>query len=85
VPLVVVPTAYPSLSFKEIGELGKVGLIICGNHAVRAAVAGMLTTFKKVLGEGGIAGVEGEIASVKEIFELQGDEKMREIERKYLR
>jgi len=85
VPLVIVPTAYPQLSFKEVGELGKVGLIICGNHAVRAAVAGMRNTFEKILDEGGIAGVESEIASVKDVFELQGDEEMRELERKYLR
>ncbi|KUJ24665.1 Phosphonopyruvate hydrolase complex with Phosphonopyruvate and Mg++ [Mollisia scopiformis] len=85
VPLVIVPTAYPSISFKEVGELGKVGLIICGNHAVRAAVSGMRGAFKSILEDGGIAGVEGSIASVEETFELQGDEEMREIERKFLR
>ncbi|CZR55639.1 probable Phosphonopyruvate hydrolase [Phialocephala subalpina] len=85
VPLVIVPTAYPKLSFAEVGGLNKVGLIICGNHAIRSAVAGMRSTFKKILDEGGIAGVEKDIASVKEIFELQGDAHMRELERKYLR
>ena len=34
VPLVLVPTAYPQLSFAEIAALGKVGLIICANHAI---------------------------------------------------
>jgi 2-methylisocitrate lyase-like PEP mutase family enzyme len=43
-PLVLVPTAYPQLSFAEIAALGKVGLIICANHAIRAAVAAMRTT-----------------------------------------
>jgi hypothetical protein len=38
VPLVLVPTAYPQLSFAKIAGLGKVGLIICANHAIRAAV-----------------------------------------------
>jgi len=38
VPLVLVPTAYPQLSFAEVPALGKVGLIICANHAIRAAV-----------------------------------------------
>jgi phosphoenolpyruvate phosphomutase len=42
VPLVLVPTTYPKLSFADVAAFGKVGLIICGNHAVRAAVAAML-------------------------------------------
>ena len=85
VPLVLVPTSYPSLSFADVAALGKVGLIICGNHAVRAAVAAMQTTFRRILAEGGIAGVEGEIVSVAEVFALQGDAQMRELEQAYLR
>jgi phosphoenolpyruvate phosphomutase len=84
-PLVLVPTAYPQLSFAEIAALGKVGLIICANHAIRAAVAAMRVTFSRVLREGGIAGVEGTIATVAEIFALQGDERMRELEARFLR
>src|SRR5215831_12187889 len=85
VPLVLVPTAYPQLSFAEIATLGKVGLIICANHAVRAAVAAMRATFSRILSEGGLAGVEGSIATVAEIFALQGDERMRELEARFLR
>lgn len=85
VPLVLVPTSYPQLSFADVAATGKVGLIICGNHAVRAAVAAMRRTFQRILAEGGIAGVEGEIASVAEVFALQGDARMREIEKAYLR
>jgi phosphonopyruvate hydrolase len=85
VPLVLVPTSYPKLSFAHVAALGKVGLIICGNHALRAAVAAMQRTFRRILVEGGIAGVESDIASVAEIFALQGDARMRELEKKYLR
>jgi phosphonopyruvate hydrolase len=85
VPLVLVPTSYPSLSFADVAATGKVGLIICGNHAIRAAVAAMQKTFRRILAEGGIAGVEGEIASVAEVFALQGDAQMRELEKAYLR
>jgi phosphonopyruvate hydrolase len=84
-PLVLVPTAYPQLSFADIAALGKVGLVICGNHAIRAAVAAMQNTFRRILAEGGIAGVEKEIATVAEVFTLQGDARMREIEKKFLR
>lgn len=85
VPLVLVPTSYPALSFAEVAALGKVGLIICGNHAIRAAVAAMRDTFRRILAEGGIAGVEDRIATVAEVFALQGDAHMRDLERDYLR
>ena len=85
VPLVLVPTSYPQLSFADVASLGKVGLIICGNHAIRAAVAAMRSTFARIIAEGGIAGVERDIASVGDVFALQGDAYMREIEKNYLR
>jgi phosphoenolpyruvate phosphomutase len=66
-------------------SLGKVGLIICGNHAIRAAVAAMQNVFRRIIAEGGIAGVENEIASVADVFAVQGDKRMREIERAFLR
>lgn len=85
VPLVLVPTSYPKLSFADVATLDKVGLVICGNHAIRAAVAAMQSTFRRILDEGGIAGVESDIASVQEVFDLQGDALMRELEDQYLR
>jgi phosphonopyruvate hydrolase len=83
VPLVLVPTAYPQLSFADIGALGKVGLVICGNHAIRAAVAAMQNVFRRILAEGGIAAVEKDIASVADVFALQGDARMRELEKEF--
>ncbi|OJY01196.1 MAG: phosphonopyruvate hydrolase [Rhizobiales bacterium 62-17] len=84
-PLVLVPTSYPQLSFADVAALGKVGLIICGNHAIRAAVAAMQDTFRRILADGGIAGVEADIASVADVFALQGDVHMRALEKAYLR
>jgi phosphonopyruvate hydrolase len=85
VPLVLVPTSYPQLSFQEIGALDKVGLIICGNHAIRAAVSSMQSVFRQIIDEGSIAGVEKNITSVSEVFELQGDNVMRTVEKAYMR
>lgn len=85
VPLVLVPTSYPELSFAEITALDKVGLIICGNHAIRAAVASMRSIFDRVLKDGGIGSVEKDIAPVSDIFALQGDDSMRTLERAFLR
>jgi phosphonopyruvate hydrolase len=84
-PIALVPTSYPQLSFKAAAMLGKVGLVICGNHAIRSAVAAMRSTFRRILAEGGIAGVEREIASVEDVFALQGDAYLREVEKAYLR
>ena len=84
VPLVLVPTSYPQLSFKEIGELGVVGMVICGNHAIRSAVAGMQQCFRRIQEEGGISGVENDIASVKDVFHVMGDPELRDLEGKYL-
>jgi phosphonopyruvate hydrolase len=86
VPLVIVPTSYPQLSFEEISSLteGKVRLIICGNHSIRATVTALRRTFGQVLQDLGISGVESEIAPVSDIFALQGNAAMREMEKKYL-
>jgi len=43
------------------------------------------SAFRRNLAEGGIAGVEKDIASVADIFALQGDARMREIEKAFLR
>jgi 2-methylisocitrate lyase-like PEP mutase family enzyme len=56
------------LSFREVGQLGMVGMVICGNRAVRAAVAGTRKTFKCILEDRGTAGVERDIASVADTF-----------------
>jgi len=85
VPLVIVPTSYPKLSFAEVAALNKVGLIICGNHAIRSAVSGIRRTFSRILEDGGIAGAEEDITPVSDIFALQGDAHMRKLEKKYLR
>jgi phosphonopyruvate hydrolase len=85
VPLVLVPTAYPQLTEADIAALGKVGLVIYGNHAIRAAVGAMQAVFAQIRREGGIANVDGKLPSVDEVIELQGDERLRELESKYLR
>ena len=84
VPLVLVPTSYPQLSFKEIGELGSVGMVICGNHAIRAAVAGMQQCFQRIKTEKGIDGVQDDVVGVKDVFEVMGDARLRELESEYL-
>jgi phosphoenolpyruvate phosphomutase len=84
-PLVLVPTAYPEMDVARMAATGKVGLAIWGNHAVRACVAAMRATFAQVRREGGIAGVEASIATVGDVFSLQGMERVKELEHRFLR
>ena len=37
-PLVVVPTAYPQLTEARIKEIGRIGMVIYGNHGIRATI-----------------------------------------------
>ncbi|WP_419340770.1 phosphonopyruvate hydrolase [Achromobacter sp. PD1] len=84
-PLVLVPTAYPQLREADIQALGKVGLVIYGNHAIRAAVGAMRDVFARIRRDGGIHQVDAALPAVKEIIALQGDAHMRELERRYLK
>ncbi|KAA5926513.1 phosphonopyruvate hydrolase [Achromobacter xylosoxidans] len=84
VPLVLVPTAYPQLREADIQALGKVGLVIYGNHAIRAAVGAMREVFARIRKDGGIHGVDAGLPTVRDIIDLQGDADMRELERRFL-
>jgi len=84
-PLVLVPTAYPDLTVEHIKALGKVKMVIYGNHAIRAAVTAMQRVFARILRDGGIQNADKEIASVDEIFRLQRMDQVKADEEKYLR
>lgn len=84
-PLVLVPTAYPQLRERDIQALGKVGLVIYGNHAIRAAVGAMRDVFTRIRRDGGVHEVNAMLPTVGDIMALQGDAAMRELERKFLR
>ncbi|UHL66421.1 phosphonopyruvate hydrolase [Paralcaligenes sp. KSB-10] len=85
IPLVLVPTAYPQLTEADIAALGKVGIVIYGNHAIRAAVGAMRAVFAQIRRDGGIREADKTLPSVKEIIALQGDAHMRDLESRFLR
>ena len=85
IPLVIVPTAYPQLTEAKVKALGKIAVVIYANHAVRAAVGAMREIFAAIRRDGGIHQVESRIASVEDIFDLQGVAAMKAAEKKYLR
>lgn len=85
VPVVIVPTAYPQMTEARAKALGKIGILIYGNHAIRAAVTGMQNVFAQIIKDGGIETVNETIVPVTEIFRLQRMEEVKENESRYLR
>jgi len=84
-PIVLVPTAYPELNAARIKALGKVKMVIYGNHALRAAVTGMKDAFRRIRADGGIHNVHKDLVSVEEIFRLQGMDRVKSDEKRFLR
>jgi phosphoenolpyruvate phosphomutase len=84
-PIVIVPTAYPEMTAERIRALGKIKMVIYGNHAVRAAVTAMKQVFAAILQDGGIQNVNKNIVSVEEIFRLQGMDRVKVDEKRFLR
>ena len=82
-PVVVVPTKYSSTPAQELFD-GGVSLIIWANHLVRASISAMQEAAATIHSTQSIAGIEGEIASVDEIFRLQGAAELKAAERRYL-
>ena len=78
------PDSYPDLTEVRIRELGNIGMVIYGNHAVRAAVTAMRQVFAEIRADGGIHNADKRIASVEEIFELQRVAEMKRVEQEYL-
>lgn len=84
-PIVLVPTAYPEMNAERIRRLGKIGMVIYGNHAIRAAVTAMKDVFARIRADGGIHNVDRDIVSVEEIFRLQKMDRVKADERKFLK
>jgi phosphoenolpyruvate phosphomutase len=82
-PVVIVPTKYystPTQLFREIG----VSTVIWANHNCRAAITAMQQVSRKIFEDQSLINVEGSIATVQEVFRLQGEDELREAEAAYL-
>jgi phosphoenolpyruvate phosphomutase len=69
VPLVAVPTLFPTFSSSQLYERG-FNLVILANQAMRAAVGATEATLAKLAEHGRAADVEGDIVPVDHIFDL---------------
>jgi phosphoenolpyruvate phosphomutase len=84
-PIVVVPTAYPEMNEARIKALGKIAMVIYGNHAIRACVTAMKDVFARILKDRGIHNVNKDIVSVEEVFRLQRMDQVKTDEKRFLR
>lgn len=83
VPLVLCPTTYSSLTEGDMKNLG-VNMVIYANHGIRASISAINEVFSCISKEG-IINIDSRIATMEDVFELQGMHIMKEEEEKYLR
>jgi len=83
-PLVIVPTKYYSTPTEVFREHG-ISLVIWANHLVRSAIAAMQATARSIYETESLVDVEGRVATVSEIFRLQGADELLEAEKIYAR
>jgi phosphoenolpyruvate phosphomutase len=82
-PLVIVPTMYyatPTEHFRRAG----ISMVIWANHNLRAALGAMREVSRRIHQEGSLSGVEGAVASVRDIFAITANDELEEAERRYL-
>ncbi len=83
--ITIVPTAYPEMTVARARASGKIGMFIYGNHTIRAAVTAMRDILARIAADGGIHGVEADIVSVQDIFDLQDMAGVKRNETRFLR
>lgn len=85
IPLVIVPTNYPSLTEEAIKKLEKIKVVIYANQVLRAAVKAQEELLAEIKRSKGIHTVDRLTVPVTRVFELQDVPLMKENEKKYLR
>ncbi|HKX56044.1 MAG TPA: phosphoenolpyruvate mutase [Xanthomonadales bacterium] len=83
-PLVIVPTKYYATP-TEVFRQHKISLVIWANHLIRTAISAMQATARQIHDEETLLDVEGQVATVTEIFRLQGADELLEAEKRYAR
>ena len=83
-PLVIVPTKYYATP-TEVFEEAAISLVIWANHMIRTCISGMQATASNIHATRSLVECEGRIATVSEIFRLQGADELLEAEKRYAR
>lgn len=82
IPLVVIPTMFYGVSSDELAQNG-FKMVIYANQALRASIRAMDDTLRAIAETKSTAAVESKIASMKEVFELQGMADIQAVEDKF--
>jgi len=83
IPIIIVPTKYyttPTELFQSHG----ISTVIWANHSMRASVKAMQQTTQSIFKNQHLRDVEENIASVSEIFRIQGADELAKAEKEYL-
>jgi phosphoenolpyruvate phosphomutase len=81
-PLVIVPTKFYSTP-TELFRQHDISLVIWANHLLRSAIAAMQATAADIHDSQSLVDTEGRVATVQEVFRLQGAEELLEAEKRY--
>ncbi|MET4235989.1 phosphoenolpyruvate phosphomutase [Bradyrhizobium sp. i1.4.4] len=82
-PVVIVPTTYyrtPVSAYRNV----RISTVIWANHSVRAAIAAMQQICRRIIAEEGVAGIEPNIATLDEVFELLRYDELARADARYL-
>lgn len=81
-PVVIVPTTYhgtPTQAYRDAG----ISMVIWANHNLRASINAMREVCRQIQRDESLGGVEGSIASLKDVFEIAGNRELAEAEKRY--
>lgn len=82
-PVVIVPTKYymtPTAKFRELGA----SLVIWANHNLRTSIEAMKQISRRIYQEESLVHIEKDVATLEEVFRLQGAEELEAAEQQYL-
>ena len=82
-PVVIVPTMYYSTPAGQFAEAG-VSMVIWANHNLRSSLAAMRETSRCIFEEQSLLNVEDRVASVRDVFAIQGIDELAAAEKRYL-
>ncbi|MFQ5534265.1 MAG: phosphoenolpyruvate mutase [Sphingomonadales bacterium] len=82
-PLVIVPTTYYAAPTEQFRRAG-ISMVIWANHNLRASLSAMRDTSRRIFEEQSLTGVEGRIASMRELFDIDGNRELISAEGRYL-
>lgn len=85
IPLVIIPSTYYTFTEDKIKKYPQIKMVVYANQGVRTIVKSVTETFKEIIKGGGTHTVVPKIASVRDVFELQGTFEMKSDEEKFLK